>query len=241
MKVAIQIVFYALLCFLGISSPILSLLGKSVTVWDSVYLKFYGVASENTFSLLSYLFYIIVFMGYVYLFQLYITSYVSERLYYIAIRYQTLTRWFMPFGYRIGLGAVVWLIFILFLTIVVGIPYGHTLEMKITVQPNVSVYQVLYQFLVNGWFQIMNGILITFIGAWLFKDGAFSLITIGVLVLTALPMLNVGGWLPSGLNSMGYISSHWEELFRITKVYIVYSLIETGVIIYLLKKVKFKN
>ncbi|WP_438350491.1 hypothetical protein ACP8HI_07515 [Paenibacillus sp. FA6] len=227
---------YALLCLLGITSPYLNPWEKSVTVWDTLYLRFYGVSPEGGFSLLSFMFYVVVFMGFVYLFQVYITEYLSGRFYYIAIRHRSLRHWFARLGSRIALGAVTLLIGLIVLTIVVGLTSGQTLDLKITVQPDVNFNQVLYHFLFNGWLQIMNGIMIVFITAWLSKDASYSLIAQAVLVLIILPMINVGSWLPAGLNSMGYVSGQWEDLLRITGLLVVYLLIELGVILYLFSK-----
>ncbi|MBW7453167.1 hypothetical protein ACFOLF_16405 [Paenibacillus sepulcri] len=227
---------YALLCLLGITSPYLNPGVKPVTVWDTLYLRFSGVSPEGGVSLLSFLFYVIVFMGFVYLFQVYITEYLSGRFYYVAIRYRSLPRWLARLGGRIGLGAVALLVVLVVLTVIVGLISGQTLEPKVTILPDLNFSQVLYQFLFNGWLQIISGIMIVFITAWLFKDASYSLITLGVLVLAALPMINVGGWLPAGLNSMGYVSGQWEDLLRITGVLVIYLLIEFGVILYLFRK-----
>lgn len=229
---------YALLCLLGIASPYLNQMGNPVTMWDTLYLHFYGVGPKYGFSLLSYLFYIVVYMGFIYLFQVYITEYLSGRFYYAAIRYRSLSRWFAHLGSRIGLGTVAMLVALVGLTMVVSIASGQTLEMKVTVQPDVSINQVLYQFLINGWLQVMNGVMIVFITAWLFKDESYSLLAQGVLALAVLPMINVENFLPAGLNSMGYISGQWGDLLRITGLLIVYLLIEFGVVLYLFYKKK---
>lgn len=236
MKARYPYVVYALLCLLGTASPYLNPWVESVTVWDALYLRFYGVSPEGAFSLLSYLFYVVVFMGFVYLFQMYITEYLSGRFYYVAIRCRSLHSLFARLGSRIGLAAVSLLVVLIVLTMVAGLATGLNLEPKITVLPDVDFKQVLYQFLINGWLQIMNGIMIVFITAWLFKDVSYSLVAQGLLVLAVLPMFNVGGLLPAGLNSMGYISGQWEDLLRITVVLVVYQLIEFGIIIYLFRK-----
>lgn len=236
MKARYSYVVYALLCLFGIASPFHNSWGESVTVWDTLYLRFYGVSPEGGFSLLSFLFYVVVFMGFVYLFQVYITEYLSGRFYYVAIRYRSLYRLFARLGGQIGLGAIILLVVLVVLTVVVSLASGQTLEPKVTIQSDVNFNQVLYQFLINGWLQIMSGIMIVFITAWLFKDAAYSLIAQGLLVLAALPMINVGNWLPAGLNSMGYVSGQWEDLLRITGVLFVYLVIEISVILYLFWK-----
>lgn len=227
---------YALLCLFGIISPFHNPWGESVTVWDTLYLRFYGVSPEAGFSLLSFLFYVVVFMGFVYLFQVYITEYLSGRFYYVAIRSRSLYRLFARLGIQVGVGAAMLLVTLVVLTIVFSLASGQTFEPEVTVHSDVNFNQVLYQFLINGWLQIMSGIMIVFITAWLFKEASYSLIAQGVLVLAALPIINVGNWLPSGLNSMGYVNGKWEDLLRITGVLVIYLIIEVIIVLYLFRK-----
>ncbi|MNB96050.1 hypothetical protein D3C81_287770 [compost metagenome] len=227
---------YGLLCLLGIFSPYLNPWGKSVTVWDTLYLRFYGVSLEGGFTLLSFLYYVVVFMGFVYLFQVYVSEYLSGRFYYVAIRHRSLLHWFASLGIRIALRAAAFLLILFVLTVTISLISGQTLEPKVTVQPGIDFKQILFQFLLNGWLQIMNGTMIVFITAWLFKDVSYSLIAQGALVLAILPMINVGGWLPAGLNSMGYISGQWEDQLRITGLLAVYLLIEFSVVVYIFGK-----
>lgn len=228
-------VIYALLCLLGIASPFLNPWGGAVTVWDTLYIKFYGVSPDDSFSFLSYIFHVVVYMGFIYFFQVYITDYLSGRFYYSAIRYSSLARWFIRWVFPIGLAAVALLMVLIALTVVVGLASGQTFELKMTI-PDIDFNQVMYQFLINGWLQIMNGILIVFIAAWLFKEAFYNLIVLGVLVLAVLPTFNIGGWLPAGLNSLGYVTGEWEDILRITAQFAVYLLIELGVIMYLFRK-----
>ncbi|WP_214607720.1 hypothetical protein, partial [Mycobacterium tuberculosis] len=63
-------------------------------MWDMLYLSYYGVSPTGGFPIVLYLYHIIVFFGVAYLFQLYITEYLSGRFYYVAIRYRSLFKWF---------------------------------------------------------------------------------------------------------------------------------------------------
>ncbi len=227
---------YGLLCLLGIVSTYIHHWMQNITVWDALYLCFYGVSPEGDFSMSSFLFYVVVFMGYVYLFQMYITEYLSGRFYYTAIRYSSFFRWFARLGIRIGLGSFALLVALVVLIVIVGLASGQTLEPKISVYPALNINQVWFQFLFNGWLQIMNGVMIVFITAWMFKEVSYSLASQGVLVLAALPMVNIGGFFPSGLNSMGYVTGYWADVLRITGELSLYLLIELGIIMYLFRK-----
>ncbi|MBP2000814.1 hypothetical protein J2Z69_001845 [Paenibacillus shirakamiensis] len=227
---------YVLLCILGIANPFHISWINSVTIWDTLFLRFYGVSVQGGFSLLSFLFYVVVFMGLVYFFQVYITDYLSGRFYYAAIRNRSLYRLFTRLGIRVGVWAITLLVGLFLLTTLIGLASGQSLEPKLTVKADVGLYQVLYQFLINGWLQSMSGMILVFISAWLFKDVSYSLVILGLLVLAILPMFNVGSWLPAGLNSMGYISGQWKDLIQITAKLVGYLIIEISVVIYIFKK-----
>ncbi|WDM23110.1 hypothetical protein [Paenibacillus polymyxa] len=229
-------IVYVLLCVIGLTSPYLNPVRNEATVWDTLYVRFFGVSLEGGISFSLFLFYVIAFIGYVYLVQIYINEYLSGRFYYTAIRYQSLWRWFIQVIGRIGIGALIFLFALIGLTLLTGWISGHMLKPQLTVQTVVSFEQLLYHFVVNGWLQMLNYILIVFITAWLFKEASYSLTVLGVLILAALPMVNKGGWLPTELNSMGYNSGQWEDIFRITCILIISLLIEIVIICCLFRK-----
>ncbi|MNW44241.1 hypothetical protein D3C74_214660 [compost metagenome] len=227
---------YLMLILLGIASPSLTSKTNSITVWDNLYLRFYGVSPEGGFSLSLFLFYIITYMGYIYLFQVYISDYLSGRFYYMVIRYGSLQNWYFRFIGQVGLGSILFLFGLIILTILMGGVTGQSLQPEISILTGIPYEQVLYHFLVNGWLQMLNYLLIIFISSWVFKAASYNLTKIGILVVAILPMVNKGGWLPTGLNSMGYLSGQWADILRITSVFVVYLLLESGIILYLFKK-----
>ncbi|ASA25909.1 hypothetical protein B9T62_37470 [Paenibacillus donghaensis] len=228
-------VIYTMLCLLGIASPQLTLATQSVTVWDTLYLRFYGISPEGSFSLISFLFYVVVTNGFVYLFQVYITDYLSGRFYYMVIRYSSTYRWFASLGSRLGLWAALWLACLMMLTISSGLIFGQSINPLVTVQTNVSMSQIMYHFLINGWLQILNGVLLVFLIAWVFTEVTMGLIALAVLVLAALPMINVGGWLPAGLSSMGYLNGQWEDVLRITGLLLITLLFQLSLILLVIR------
>ncbi|PAD74410.1 MULTISPECIES: hypothetical protein [Paenibacillus] len=227
---------YGLLCLLGITSPLLNPWEGATTVWDRLYLKFYGVSPYGGFSLLSFLFYSIIYTGFLYQFQLFLTDYLSGRFYYTAIRYQSLARWFIHLGWQMSYKAACFLVVLATVTVLIGLALGDSPELTVSVLSNLTVIQLLIQFLLNGWLQLMNGLMIVFITAWVFKEPSYNLIAMGLLTIAALPVLNAGGWLPAGLNSTAYLSGQWEDLILITMKLVVYLLIQLVVIAVLFKR-----
>jgi len=236
-KLQVKYITYILLCLFGTISPYF-VFKESVTVWDLIYGRFYGVSPLGGFTLLPYLFYVIVFLGIVYLFQVHITEYLSSCFSYDAIRYRSLFRWFIKLGAKIGLIVIILLVILIMFTITVGIISGDSLALKVTVQSDLEPTQVVYQFIINGWLQVMNNVMLVFITAWLSKDISHSLIVLGLLVMAVLPVINVGGWLPAGLNSMGYLNGSWAQLLRITGVLATYIIIELGAVLILFRMKK---
>lgn len=235
MKEKYPYVIYAALCLLGIVSPFLTSATAAVTVWDNLYLRFYGVSAEGRLSFLVFLFYIVAYLGYIYLFQVYVSDYLSGRFYYMAIRYGSLRNWFIRFAGQAGLGALFPLLGFIAVTVLGGWASGQSLKPSLSVLAGVTVQQVLYQFIVNGWLQMLNYLLIVFITTWLFKE-SINIIVMGALIFAILPLVNRGGWLPAGLNSMGYISGQWEDVYRITTVLMTGLVLECAIIGYLFKR-----
>ncbi|WP_214607684.1 hypothetical protein, partial [Mycobacterium tuberculosis] len=116
----------------------------------------------------------------------------------MAIRYRSLFKWFVILGKRVSVISICLLVTLLIMTILVGLLNGKTLEPAMEIY-DIELTQVIYHFIINGWLQIMNIMLIVLITAWIFKDDAKSLFILGVLALVCLPIFNVGGWIPSGL------------------------------------------
>lgn len=228
---------YIILCLFGLISPFVYSDLSIGTVWDNLYLRFYGLSLEENISLTLFLYYIVVYIGFVYIIQTKISEYLSERFYYTSIRYQSLWNWFRSYSIRLGVGIFSFLIVLMVLTILVSLfTLDLKLQFKVTVHSDLTVTHVLYHFIINGWLQITNYILIIFIVSWLFGESAYRLISLSILILTALPYINRSRYLPSGLNAMGLLDSNWNHTLNISTILIFWLLIQLLVIGFLFFK-----
>ncbi|WP_165842379.1 hypothetical protein [Paenibacillus xerothermodurans] len=228
---------YSFICLLGITTQFTHSGMKVMTVWENLYFNFYGV-SEEGFSLYVYIYFCIVFLGFVYLFQLHLSHVLNGHIYYLMIRYKSFYRWFIQLMKKTALGVLALLVLLAVITIVIGVIQGRTLE-RYAAQNISELYPyMLYQFFINGFLQLLNYILIVFIISWIWQEATYSLIALGVLFVAGLPLLNTNQWLPSGLNSMGYVAGDSNGVFHITIVLAIYLLIEIGIIVYLFRKRK---
>ncbi|MDQ0157380.1 hypothetical protein [Robertmurraya andreesenii] len=231
-----NIVAYLALCFFGILFTVFGTGSSQLSsVWDLLYLSFYGLTGQR-FSIISFLYYCIVFLGFAYLFQNHLSIVLNERIYYQLIRYQSLYKWFLNFlKFALGVGFLL-LISLLCVTVVAGLIGGKGLTLSLTIVPGISVSLLIYHFFINGLLQLLNYVLISFIVIWIWKKSEYNLITLGVLSVLSLPILNHKLIFPSALNSLGYLSAKELVIFQITVVLLIYLIIEFFLIYYLFKK-----
>lgn len=173
-----QFVFYSLLCLFGIVTPFVNVGTGATTVWDTLFLRFFGV-SEDGFQLFAYLFFCIVFLGFVYLFQLRLNQILNNQIYYLMIRYKSLYRWFSQLMKQAVIGLIVLLLFLFCVTIATGVMKGQTFELHTTLEMVRPLPYLLYQFFINGFLQVLNYLLIMFIVTWIWKDAIYGLILRG--------------------------------------------------------------
>lgn len=230
------IIIYGMLIFLGILTTLLRMEDTIHTIWDALYLSFFGVDLDQRFSILTYLFYIITFYGFVYFFQVYIIDYLTGRFYYMAIRFKSIFHWFSRVFVKFAFTAMMFLIMLLFVTIVLSLVFNKSLAPVMNVFESVTLPQILYHFLINGWLQLMNGMMIVLICAWILPEGSWNVIVIGVMVLFTLPTFNIGTFLPFGLNSMGYVTADWSDMLRISGLLLAYLIIEIIVMLTIFRK-----
>ncbi|MFI2859344.1 hypothetical protein ACH6EH_19860 [Paenibacillus sp. JSM ZJ436] len=131
---------------------------------------------------------------------------------------------------------MLWLISLILINSFVGVLSGQEITPQMVLIKDVDIQQVIFQFVLNGWLHSMNGLLIIFIVAWFFKERTVSLLLLGFMVIAVFPTINMGGWLPLGLNSMGYITGHWRDLYKITGILSFYIFVEVIVILYLFRR-----
>lgn len=230
-----EYLIYSVFCLLGIVSSYLISDTKLTTVWDNLYVRFIGV-SEQGFKFSHYIYSCIVFLGFTYLYQLKLSYILTERLYYIIIRYKSIERWFINFIKHIVLSIPILLLLIFFLIVITGLFSGQTLDWKISINESLFVNQVLYHFFINGFFQLFNYLLIIFIVSWISKDVFPSLIAVAIIMLGMFPAINKIQIFPFGLNSLGYVTGNFYDILQITATLIIYNIFELIIILYLFKK-----
>lgn len=227
---------YLALCLIGIFFHIPETAKSQLsTVWDRLYISFYGF-TEQGFSIISFLFYCIVFLGFTYLFQNYLSIVLTERIYYQLIRYQSINKWFLH-NLKFVFGMAILLLITLFcITIVAGFIDGKSLSLSLSIAPKVSVPELMYHYFINGLMQLMNYVLISFIVMWIWKKNEYQLVTLGVFMVLSLPFVNNKLIFPSGLNSLGHINGNEFVIIKISMVLLMYFIIELLIINYLFKK-----
>lgn len=225
---------YLLLCLSGFF-----LIGENSvqlsSVWDNLYLSFFGV-TKSGFRLTTYLYFSIVFLGFVYLFQLRLHQVMDKRIYYILIRYKSLASWFILFFLYGCALALLLILSLLGLTILTGTINGQSL----TIAPllaDVALPEMLYHFIVNGFLQIANYMLLSFIAVWVWKESHSGLMAIGVFLIAGFPVINIGQWLPFAMNSLGYLGPD-HNVFRDTFILLLFLMVELIGVLHILQKRK---
>jgi hypothetical protein len=227
-------ILYSLLCLLGIISTALKLKEEDATIWDVWVQAFYGSNSES-FNFTSYLFYIIVFFGFVYFVQLFLQKELSETGYYKLIRFQSLPKWFWSWFKKVLLSIVAFLTVLFLTTLITGWLFGFSSAFEVRFYPGVFVKDIIWQFFMIGSLQIISYILLVFIVSWFSQEVIKSLIMNGILFVVMLPGINSMDFWPVGLNGLGYITNGvaWSVPFWILTVFIA---IEAVIIYFLLTK-----
>ncbi|SES01944.1 hypothetical protein SAMN04487944_11551 [Gracilibacillus ureilyticus] len=228
-----QYIFYGFLVFLHMITLDQVVATEQSTVWDKLYINFYGV-STGGFSLNFYIYLSIVFLGFAYFYQNKLTKMLNERIYYLLIRERSLYQWFWA-HLKYSLAAVFLLLLALFgLTIGIGWLEGKTFDLELTIESSLSVQKLLVHFFLNGFLQLVNYLLILFIFTWTLKQSAYVLAVIGGLLLMGSLKIGYLQWFPSGLNSFGLLETY--PALRITGILVCWLLVEILIIFYLFRK-----
>lgn len=225
---------FLLFCFIGIILQT-KYSFSTVTVWDNFYLQFYGV-SRTGFSLHTYLFFSLVYLGYPFIFQNHFFNLINGEIYYVLIRYRSLSNWFKQILFRTILNS--FLIILILFVFTIGISVAMDLEIKnsLTLKDNIEPYVLIYHFGINGFLQIINYILILFNLVCLTKKIEYVLLSVGILLILGLPILNTYTIFPVALNSLGYITNDFSTIIVKTFILVFYIFIELKCISYLLNK-----
>ncbi|MCQ4087901.1 hypothetical protein [Saccharibacillus sp. JS10] len=219
---------YILLTFWGILSIGHSNFIFQQNTWNSVYNAFFGV-SKSGFRLLNYLFFSFVFLGFVYFVQLRFYELMNGRIYYLLIRYRSLAYGFTRFFLKSAGYAALLIVGLLVLSVGISTIMGQSFDFEQTDLPS-TILDFLYHFVVNGFLQLLNYILISIIAIWIWKEAYVGLVVLCIFLIGGLPTMNIGQWLPFALNSMGILGSASENVQH-TFVLLAFLIVEIGVIL----------
>ncbi|MEK5057762.1 hypothetical protein MHB81_05195 [Paenibacillus sp. FSL H7-0326] len=226
---------YVLLCLIGFVSPLLDMGASLTTVWDLWYLRLLGFSGDG-FNMLILIFYFIIYLGFIYLVQLYLNDYLTGRFYYTVIRYKSLNKWFIAFMKRISILIIVFLSGLFVLAISIGMIQGLSLEPRVSIEKGISLLQLLFHFFINGFLQMINYILTVFILIWLIKDHGYHMITMMVLIIAGWGSSFVQQMIPAGLNSFGYMTNVFSDMLFISFVLVVGIIVQICIIKFLFYK-----
>lgn len=189
---------YWSICLMGILFYISKYKNEELSIWDGFIVTFMGTTNE-TFTLISFIFYIVVFLGAVYLVQLRLQRYLSEMSYYTMIRYRSISKWFLSWFPEILKTIIILLFTLLAGTILIAVLYGYSITMP------KNLLEILYQFIVNGFLQFLFYVIFVITIAFAAKDVLKSFLALLTLTIFMLPSFRLHNLMPVGLNSMGYV------------------------------------
>ena len=204
---------------------------RSITVSDLFLLNFFGTSSEG-YTLLSYMYYIVAFIGFLYLVQVYLSREFSEMSYYKIIRYSSMFKWMGEWLSKIIIMAIVHLTFMFFMTLTVGYLKGLEFSLQVSVSKNMDFSSLLYHFFINGILQICVYLLLLVILQMISKNSSINLISIGIL----LSLLFLGHrYVPVGLNGYSHLI-HGTSPIHISIYLSLVILVEGIILFYVLNK-----
>lgn len=222
------IIIYGLLCLLGMWFNIERYVNEDLSIWSGLTVTFVGTTNEM-YSLLSFAYYVVVFIGFVYFVQLLLQRYLSEMSYFTIIRYRSMSRWFLSWFPKILKSIVVLQFTLMAVTFSIAILKGYAITM-----PG-NVFQIIYHFMTNGFLQILFYVLFVIIVSLFTKDVLKSFIALLVLTIFMLPGFRLNNIVPVGLNSMGYLMEN-VSIYSISFTLIGYIVLEIILLLILLNK-----
>ncbi len=224
----LSILLYILLCLMGILFNVGIYANDNMSIWEVFTGTFIGTTNEM-FSLISFTFYIVVFLGAVYFVQLRLQRYLSEMNYYTMARYRSMNKWFSSWFPGILKIIIMLLLALLGGTISIALLKGYS----ITAPAN--LFEILYHFMINGFLQLLVYVLLVIIISFATKDVFKSFISLLALMIFMLPGFRINNLIPVGLNSMGYVIEN-SSVFLISIKLAICVAFETIVLLYLLNK-----
>lgn len=208
--------------------------GSAKTVWDQFIITFLGGA-QNGFNLKAFLSYFIIYVGFIYLVQLYLQRALREIGYYNLLRYNSVNKWFWNWFRKIIFYIGLYLLSLSLFSLTLSFLVGSSLKIYISIDNTITMYEMFYHFFINGYLQLLFYTLFVFIIAWFYKEVFYSLVGISILSIFMFPGLNVKLIIPYGLNSMGYILNG-HSTYHMSLVLLTWIIIEIIVILYIFNK-----
>ncbi|MCM3799403.1 permease [Caldifermentibacillus hisashii] len=206
----------------------------AVTIWDQFLINFFG-GSQNGYNLKAFLSYFIIYFGFIFLIQLSLQKELNNTGYYKLLRFQSVNKWFWNWFKKIPIYVTLYLIILVLVSLVISVFSGLSLSHQITLNKTTSINEVVYQFFINGFLQLLFYAVFTFIIAWLSKETFYSFIATSILSIFMFPGLNNNLIIPSGLNSMSYILDD-HSIYKISIVLSIWLLLGIMVTLYFLNK-----
>lgn len=222
------LIAYMSLCLLGISINIERYVNEDLPIWNMLTVTFTGTTNEM-YSLLAFAYYVVVFIGFIYFVQLALQRYLSDMSYFTIIRYRSMNRWFLSWFPKIVKSIITLLLSLMVVTFLIAGLNGYAFD------STDNLFQTIYHFIINGFFQLLFYVLLVIIVSIFTKDVLKSFISLLVLTIFMMPGFRLNNFVPVGLNSMGYLLEN-EQLFYISLKLIGYIIIEAIVLILLLNK-----
>jgi len=222
------LLIYIVLCLTGIWFNIEKYVNGDFSIGDIFVGTFIGTTNEM-FSLLSFAYYVVIYVGFVYFVQLLLQRYLSEMSFYTMIRYRSMNKWFLSWFPNILKSIIILLLSLFTVTVSIAMFIGYAFTLP------ENWFQVIYHFMINGFLQLLFYVLLVIIVALFTKDVLKSFIALLVLTIFMLPGFRIYNLVPVGLNSMGYILENISIYFISVKL-AGYIVGETIILLLLLNK-----
>ncbi len=211
--------------------------GEQMTASDYWIVSFFGTTQEG-FDILSFSFYLIVFLGFMYFVQLFLHTQLKELNYTSIIRYRSMVTWLAGWLTKLFGLILLFLSILMVSALMIGIAFDYPLLENSLLFPDISFPPILYHFWVNGFLQLAFYILLVILVSLLTEDVMKSFTVLLGMSIFMFPGVNFNYFFPFGLNSMGLLLES-TPLVQHSAVLLIYSLVLSAVLVYVLRKKDF--
>ncbi|WP_238323423.1 permease [Planococcus antarcticus] len=211
--------------------------GEQLTASDYWIVSFFGTTQEG-FDILSFSFYLIVFLGFIYFVQLFLHTQLKELNYTSIIRHRSMVKWLAGWLAKLFGFALLFLAILMIGALVIGLSFDYPLMEISQLFPHTSFLLILYHFWVNGFLQLAFYILLVVFVSLLTKDVMKSFTVLLGMSIFMFPGANFNYFFPFGLNSMGLLQAS-TPLLQHSAVLLIYNLLLWVALVYLLRKKDF--